>query len=228
MEIKDQIAIVLKEYDALRKEIDDRLNAPKLYFVPLLFVFLGGVLGWKAELPIDLVLLFILPVLLTFLSFAVNAGYYVQRAGKQIAKIEDKVFRLSGLSLLTHESEIIHHRQQLPTWGLPLLSAITGAFYILIEARLFYEFDSVRNNQFAIFFGRKFILISLLAIPLMLFWFSAIRLAYLQRSLLSFRSKLLDDLSANNYEYLIGSLASEVAIEHSGNQGGIKLKDRAT
>ncbi|PYP86223.1 MAG: hypothetical protein DMF61_14035 [Blastocatellia bacterium AA13] len=50
MDMKNNIDIALKEYDSLRKEIDDRLNAPKLYFVPLLFVFFGGVLAGKQRL----------------------------------------------------------------------------------------------------------------------------------------------------------------------------------
>ena len=104
MDTKDQITVVLKEYDALRKDIEDRVNTPKLFFVPLLIASLAGILGWKAEASVDLILLFVFPLLLTILGFALNADYYVLRTARQVAKIEDKIFRLSELSFLTHET----------------------------------------------------------------------------------------------------------------------------
>ena len=165
METKDQLTVVLKEYDALRKEIEDRVNTPKVYFVPLLFVSLAGVLGWKAEAPVDLILLFIFPLFLAFLSFALNANYYLQRAARQVAKLEDKVFRLSGLSLLTHETEILHLRQQFHVRKAVFVGALICIFYLIVEGWLFHEFNQTRLIQLANYRARTLMLLSLLVVP---------------------------------------------------------------
>lgn len=207
MEMKDHIDIILKEYDALRKEIDDRLNAPKLYFVPLLFIFVGGVLGWKADAPLDLILLFIVPVLLTFLSIAMNAGYYIHRAGERIARIEDKVFKLSSLPLLTHETETIVERKRLPLWVSIAGGVILATFYVITETVLFAKLQIQASSQLDSHPGRPLILILLLTLPLLVFTVSGIRLTAAHHKILSFRSALLSELDSKGVENLLDSLS---------------------
>ncbi|PYP82440.1 MAG: hypothetical protein DMF61_26345 [Blastocatellia bacterium AA13] len=208
MDMKNNIDIALKEYDSLRKEIDDRLNAPKLYFVPLLFVFFGGVLGWKAEAPRDLILLFVIPILVTFLSFVINAGYYIHRAGKRIARIEDKVFKLSGLPLLTHETETILDRQKLPLWLSIAGQIAVMVFYIAIEVLLFFALGIKASGQLANNSGRLIVLVVLLALPLLLFSVSGIRLITTHRDILAFESKLLSELKSKGLDKLLETFLS--------------------
>src|SRR3712207_1942104 len=114
MNEKERIDIVLKEYDTLRKEIGDRLDVPKLYVTPLLIVSLAGFFGWKSNIPIDLALMFALAILLTFLSFAVHSWHALHSLSAQVAMIEDKVFRISGEPLLTHETQMVYERKKKP------------------------------------------------------------------------------------------------------------------
>jgi len=209
LDTEQRISIVLKEYDALRKEIDDRLNAPKLYFVPLLFVLLAGAMGWKADAPIDLVLLFIIPIFLTFMSFVLNAGYYLQRSGERIARIEDSVFKLSGLPLLSHETQTILERKGLPVW-VSNLGLVIGAFlYVVTESFLFFALglhnaDQIHSNP-----GRLSILVFLLSMPLVLFAISGIRLIRIHRSTHAFRSGLLAELEEKGFDNLLGAIPTK-------------------
>lgn len=207
METKDQIDIVLKEYDALRKDIEDRSNTPKLFFVPLLIASLAGFFGWKAEASVDLILLFALPLLLIILSFALNADFYVLRTARQVAKIEDKIFRLSGLSLLTHETEILHSRRQFHARKAFLVGASVCIFYFVIEAGLF----SGLWVQLAAYPIRIAILIFILLIPPSMFVVAGVRLLLVHKANLNFRSQLLDKLLSNNFDYLADNRQPEIA-----------------
>ena len=220
MDTKDQITVVLKEYDALRKDIEDRVNTPKLFFVPLLIASLAGILGWKAEAAVDLILLFVFPLLLTILGFALNADFYVLRTARQVAKIEDKIFRLSGLSLLTHETEILHSRRQFHARKALLVGVFVCILYFVIQVWLF----SGLWDQLADHPVRILMLIFLLLIPPSMFVVTGIRLLLLHKANLRFRSELLDKLTSNNFDYLVGAHRPELpkeALSPPSSEGGV-------
>ena len=49
MTTEDKISVVLKEYEALRKEIDVRTDATKNYGWPVIAVAFAAIVGWKPE-----------------------------------------------------------------------------------------------------------------------------------------------------------------------------------
>ncbi|MBD0256750.1 MAG: hypothetical protein ICV83_13610 [Cytophagales bacterium] len=101
---KDAIQIALKEYEGLRKEIDARTDGTKTYAWPVILLGAGTLAGWKMDINLDVVLFLIPTMVMTILTLAANASYDMDKARKALARVENRIFLLSGETLLTHES----------------------------------------------------------------------------------------------------------------------------
>jgi hypothetical protein len=99
------ISLALKEYDALRKEIEARADVTKVYGWPVILLAFGAIAGFKSELvSVNAALTFIPAVVMTIAALDANANHDKTRARKAIALVEDRIFILSGAPALCHES----------------------------------------------------------------------------------------------------------------------------
>lgn len=101
---KDSIQVALKEYDGLRKEIDARTDGTRTYAWPVVLLAGTTLVGWKVAINLDLVFFLIPLVALIIFVLATNAAYDMDKARKALARVENRIFILSGETLLTHES----------------------------------------------------------------------------------------------------------------------------
>lgn len=101
---KDSIQVALKEYDGLRKEIDARTDGTKTYAWPVILLAGTTLAGAKIGVNPHLVFFLIPLVGMTIFVLATNAAFDMAKARKALARVENRIFVLSGETLLTHES----------------------------------------------------------------------------------------------------------------------------
>src|SRR2546421_13073773 len=103
---KQLISLALKEYDALRKGIDDRLDVTKTYGWPVVLLSFGAIAGLKSDLvTVPTALTFIPAVVFSIAALDFNANHDKARARRALALVEDRIFILSDEQpALCHES----------------------------------------------------------------------------------------------------------------------------
>jgi hypothetical protein len=101
MTAADKISIVLKEYEALRKEIDARTDATKNYGWPVIAVAFAAIVGWKAEnIDFNIAVLLAPVIAMTIYALAANANYSIDKAREGLALVEDRIFEISKPQVL--------------------------------------------------------------------------------------------------------------------------------
>ena len=131
------VDLMLREYDALRKEIDARTDATRTYGWPVIALAFAGVFGWKGDFAktIDILILLAPAVAMTIAGLAANANYAIDKARLALARIEYRVFQVTGAAPLRHETEAVS-RWTSP--GRQLGVAVAASIlYGLVEAWLF-------------------------------------------------------------------------------------------
>lgn len=93
---KQLISIALREYDALRKGIDDRLDVTKTYGWPVVLVAVGAIAGLKSELVnVNTALAFVPAIVFSIAALDANANHDKARARRALALVEDRIFILA-------------------------------------------------------------------------------------------------------------------------------------
>src|SRR5205085_6636402 len=102
---KQLINLALKEYDALRRGIDDRADVTKTYGWPVVLLSLGAIASLKTDLiSVSTALAFIPAVVFSIAALDANANHDKARARRALALVEDRLYILSGEAALCHES----------------------------------------------------------------------------------------------------------------------------
>lgn len=135
---KDEVDLLLKEYDTVRREIDNKLNTFQLRSLPVVLVVLGALFGWKSTFDIEVIPLLVVPVAMVLISISTSSWFYIYRAGRWLAVIEDRVFAVTGRPLLTHETELLMQRQRRGPWKWAASGLVMLLAYILLESGLFW------------------------------------------------------------------------------------------
>jgi hypothetical protein len=164
MNAKERLDIVMKEYDALRREIDNRTDSFRTHGVPAVTVAVAAVVGVRSNIPPDALLALLPSVGLLILTISVTAWLYLDRVGRRLAVVEDRVYQISGEPLLTHETELILDRQIQPiTW--PKGAFVLSAIYVAVEAALLLSMGSATKIYFAQHLSNLMLLLTLIAVP---------------------------------------------------------------
>lgn len=110
------INTALKEYEALRKEIDARTDATRNYGWPVIAVAFGATALFKAggldDNVMKVALVLIPAVGMTIAALAANAQYDMNRARRGIADLEERIFKLS----LRDEVALCHETCRVARW----------------------------------------------------------------------------------------------------------------
>lgn len=111
LEVKDSLMVVLKEYDALRKQVDQGTAFMQGLVIPLSVGLSGAMIGWQGKIPPELALLTLPVLIMCALAAAHHGEAYTEYTGQLLAAVEDRVFQLSGVSLLCHETILATKRK---------------------------------------------------------------------------------------------------------------------
>jgi hypothetical protein len=198
MESKDQLTIVLKEYDAIRKEVDENTDSLKTRVFPILLALIGGFLAWGGKIPLDVAVLFIPTIIVMTFANVVNSFYLLDRAGRWIASVEDKVFKVSGLPLLTHETELAYQRSQQRAWTWPLRGIIICALYWACEWYLYSNISQGVKNSIANYPAYRYVILSVIVLPSLHYLFYCMEIYRMRK--VPFSSSLLDWLINSKFE----------------------------
>jgi hypothetical protein len=146
LEVKDQLTIVLKEYDSLRKQIDQGSAFMQSLVIPLSVAIGGAMIGWKGKPP-ELAV-FVLPVVIMCgLAIAQHGEAYTEYSGRLLALVEDRVFQISGMPLLCHETKLAVKRKVAGGRGWWLAVFIVSVAYAACELWLFRTLGSGALNS---------------------------------------------------------------------------------
>jgi len=169
---KDLITVVLKEYDALRKGIDDRLDVTRIYGWPVVLLSFGAIAGLKSELVSLTIALSLIPaIVLSIAALDANANHDKARARRALALVEDKIFILAGNQpLLSHESKVfLKCRDEGSSYFRRALGY--SLFYAVVEAIV--SLSLLRPQWGLVDWSRSFLFVSVLLIPPALLLYSA-------------------------------------------------------
>ncbi|HEY0006017.1 MAG TPA: hypothetical protein VGB17_14645 [Pyrinomonadaceae bacterium] len=164
------ISLALKEYDALRKGIDDRADVTKTYGWPVVLVSFGAIAGLKTDLiSVNAALAFIPAIVFSIAALDANANHDKARARRALALVEDKIFVLAGEPALCHESiSLIKCRKRATR---QYRSALIYLFvYALIETTLCLL---LLPRGRGIDWTRTFLFVSVLSVPALLMLYSS-------------------------------------------------------
>jgi len=168
---KQLISLALKEYDALRKGIDDRADVTKTYGWPVVLLSVGAIAGIKSDLvSVGTALTFIPAVVFTIAALDANARHDVARVRRALALVEDRIFVLAGEAALCRESRaLLKCRDKAPR---QLKQAVAYTiFYALIESGICLLL--LRPQWPLIDWTRTFLFGSVLSIPAILLLYSS-------------------------------------------------------
>ena len=156
--------LALKEYDALRKGIDDRMDVTKTYGWPVVIVSIGALAGFKSDL-IDstTVLTFIPALVFTVAALDANANHDKSRVRRALALVEDRIFILSNCEpVICHESISFLKCKARAAKGLRQALAYT-LIYAVIETAI--SFLLLRPTLASINWTRTFLFFAVLCVP---------------------------------------------------------------
>lgn len=173
-----KIPVVLKEYEALRKEIDARTDATKNYGWPVVAVAFAAIVGWKSD-NFDFNIASILaPVIaMTIYALAANANHSIDRARVDIALVEDRIFALSGSQvLICSESLRLKGWREDSAKRWLLEGVLPIIIYIIVEVCFFLllpkaSWDKIWSNDFPSGF---FLLLGVILAPLVIYFLNTV------------------------------------------------------
>ena len=125
--------LALKEYDALRKEIDARADNTKTFGWPVVALALGAGLGFKFEVvSVDTALTFVPAVGMAVVALHYNSDHDKLSARRALALVEDKVFGYSGEPVLSRETTALlrERRRAAREW---LVAILAVSLYAVTE-----------------------------------------------------------------------------------------------
>jgi hypothetical protein len=165
------IAVALKEYDALRKGIDDRADVTKIYGWPVVLLAFGALAGLKTDfVSLDAALTFIPAVVFSIAALDANANHDKSRARRALTLVEDRIFILTGEPALCHESRsFIKCRNRMGKQWRGYLALIV--IYGLIEG--FVSIQLLQPKWGLILWPRTLLFIAVLSAPALLLLYSA-------------------------------------------------------
>lgn len=140
LEVKDQLAVVLKEYDAIRKQVDQGSAFMQGLVIPLSVAVAGAMIGWQGKIPVELAILALPVLLMCGLAAAQHGEAYTEYSGRLLARVEDRVFQISGIPLLSHETKLAVKRKAAGGRGWWLTVFIVGVAYAACELWLYRAF----------------------------------------------------------------------------------------
>ena len=169
------VDLMLREYDALRKEIDARTDATRTYGWPVIALVFAGVFGLRDVLAntLDILILFAPAVAMTIAGLAANANYAIDKARLALARIEYRVFEVTGAAPLRHETEAV---SQWRSPGTQLGVAVAASIlYGLVEVWLFSAVPETTWGSVATAGTRRAAAIALLAAPAIKYLYHSVR-----------------------------------------------------
>jgi hypothetical protein len=165
------ISVALKEYDALRKGIDDRADVTKIYGWPVVLLAFGAIAGLKTDfVSLETALTFIPAVVFSIAALDANANHDKARARRALTLVEDRIFILTGEPALCHESRSFlkcRSRMEKQWRGYLALTLIYG----LIEG--FVSIQLLRPQWELIVWSRTLLFVAVLSAPALLLLYSA-------------------------------------------------------
>jgi hypothetical protein len=163
--------LALKEYDALRKGIDDRSDVTKTYGWPVVLLSFGAIAGLKSDLvSVNSALTLIPAVVFTVAALDANARHDVARIRRALALVEDRIFILVGEAALCRESKALLKCRKKGSRQLKQAVAYT-IFYVLIETGVCLLL--LKPKLALIDWTRSFLFFSVLSIPAILLLYSS-------------------------------------------------------
>jgi catechol 2,3-dioxygenase-like lactoylglutathione lyase family enzyme len=225
MEPQDQIAVVLKEYEGLRKEIDARTDATRMYGWPVIILVVGAMASWKTEFArvFDIALLFMPAVGMTIAALGANANYAIDKTRVALARIEERVFDISGQVLLDHESRAIArwHRY---AWRWFSAAIVASVLYVWAEWWLFTEIPEEswgsKETDANVITMRKSLVVAILGAPVAIYLYNAVKMFRLRKEDHKNRLKRMD-----NVGIMVKDLDAAISFFA---ELGLKLQGRAT
>jgi len=167
---EDKISIVLKEYEALRKEIDARTDATKNYGWPVIAVTFAAIVGWKPEnIDFNIAVLLAPVIAMTIYALAANANYSIDKAREGLALVEDRIFDISTPQvLICYESlKVKDWKDDAEQWlHVGLLAPIA---YIIFELYLFIRLPKDSWSKVKSYPAAVFLLLGVLIVPLAIY-----------------------------------------------------------
>jgi hypothetical protein len=162
--IKRLTDLAVREYDALRKGIDDRMDVTKTYGWPVVIVAIGALAGFKSDLIDSTTMLTFIPALVfTVAALDANANHDKARVRRALALVEDRLFILSNCEpAICYESISFLKCKARAVKGLRQALAYTS-IYAVIETAICLLL--LRPKLAAINWPRTFLFFAVLCIP---------------------------------------------------------------
>ena len=136
-----RLNLILREYDWLHSEIAEQIKFRLTIAVTVIVGFLAGLMGLREHFNLSLALLVTPFVLMTVGNLLRSRLLNAITLGRQIAGIEDKIYRTTNEPLLCHETRLICERLDHHPWKGLLWSALTVISYAGYEAILYKSLD---------------------------------------------------------------------------------------
>src|SRR4051812_26840691 len=96
MSEKEEVDILMKEYDALRREIDERLKTTQISGLYSIFAVVGAVLAFAATNVGQVYALTVPPIVMLIVGVLVHGWLTLEDTSRELARVEDKVFKVTG------------------------------------------------------------------------------------------------------------------------------------
>jgi hypothetical protein len=131
----DRIAVIEKQIDRLRKEVDGRISSNQTLWRAGL-AGIGTLILLKESLDLSRLILLLPILVMTFISHWLNQIFTLYRSGDAMASCELRINRLAGQTLLEHETVLTHARRaKFTTYRYAMVAvgaAVTVTFWFAI------------------------------------------------------------------------------------------------
>jgi len=147
----DKLALLLKEYDALRKEADQSIALMPEIAKSVGVAVAGALIGLKQGVLAEAIVLSTPMVIMGVVAAFAHTHAKLEKTSRRLMDVENRVFLLVKQPLLVHETRmnIIRLERKTWTWVLGSLVALIvyfGATAILFD-RFSYVFDGATHNK---------------------------------------------------------------------------------
>jgi hypothetical protein len=195
--VEPLLAVVTKEYEGLRKEIDARTDATRTYGWPVILVAFTALAAFKVDnIDWDLILLFIPTAGMTIAALAANASYDMDRISRALAVTEDKIFILTGRPLLTYESRRVYGWGRTRADFYHKRAVIISILYLGFQYWLYAYYLPAREAfapvAWRVYPGRALVLWGIIVAPLFMFYQNSRRRSALHAE--PFFTTLIDEM----------------------------------
>jgi hypothetical protein len=148
--LNERLAIMLKEYDVLRKEAEQSLSLMPEIGKSIGLVIAGALIGaHETSLGKDIALC-ALPVIVAALGAAAHTYATLETTSRRLMGIEDRVFQMAGEALLTHETRMNIRRIGSGGKRWMLTASVGTVLYLVITVILYCQFHDafpVERNE---------------------------------------------------------------------------------